>query len=454
MATPWRCTSASPTTPTLRASDFFDRPQPQPVADPVATSSPENADTIRARIDALYRSEARRVFAALARLLNDFDLAEEALHEAFAAAVKAWPENGVPDNPRAWLVSTGRFKAIDRMRRQARFADLQPEIAARLEAVAPAPADRAAADIEDDQLRLIFVCCHPEIDPKGRVPLTLREVCGLTTEEIARAFLTTKATMAQRIVRAKSKIRAAGIPFAVPAAGEMPERLDAALSVIYLIFNEGYAASTGESLVRADLSREAIRLGRLVLGLLPDAEAMGLIALMLLQESRRAARVSDAGDIVLLEDQDRSLWDAALIAEGKALVEQALRTRRFGAYTLQAAIAAAHAEAATAAQTDWRHIAALYAVLRRVDPSPVVALNRAVAVAMRDGPEAGLALIDDILREGALEHYQFAHSARAELLRRAGKRAEALAAFQKALALAQLEPEKRFLRARIAGLSG
>ncbi len=409
--------------------------------------------TIRDRIDDLYRSDSRRVFASLVRLLKDFDLADDAMHEAYAAAVEIWQRDGVPANPRAWLISTGKFKAINALRRQGRLKALQPEIASRVDEVADENAARAATEIEDDRLRLIFTCCHPAIDPKLQVPLTLREVCGLTTEEIAHAFLTSKATMAQRIVRGKAKIRDAQIPYVVPSLGDLPERLDAVLSAIYLVFNEGYAASQGASLIRVDLTAEAIRLGRLLLELLPDPEAKGLLALMLLHESRREARVSKDGEIILLEEQDRSRWDYPMISEGTALVEQALRSRRFGAYTLQAAISAIHAEAGTAAQTDWNQIVVLYSVLLRIDSSPVVELNRAVAVAMRDGPEAGLQIIDRILGRGELGNYQLAHSARGELLRRAGKASDALTAFQQALELARQEPEKRFLAARIKQLT-
>jgi len=408
---------------------------------------------IRDRIDDLYRSDSRRVFASLVRLLKDFDLADDAMHEAYAAAVEIWQRDGVPANPRAWLISTGKFKAINALRRQGRLKALQPEIASRVDEVADENAARAATEIEDDRLRLIFTCCHPAIDPKLQVPLTLREVCGLTTEEIAHAFLTSKATMAQRIVRGKAKIRDAQIPYVVPSLGNLPERLDAVLSAIYLVFNEGYAASQGASLLRVDLTAEAIRLGRLLLELLPDPEAKGLLALMLLHESRREARVSKDGEIILLEEQDRSRWDDQMISEGTALVEQALRSRRFGAYTLQAAISAIHAEAATAAQTDWNQIVVLYSVLQRIDSSPVVELNRAVAVAMRDGPETGLEIIDRILSKGELGNYQFAHSARGELLRRAGKTSDALTAFQQALELARQEPERRFLAARIKELT-
>lgn len=410
--------------------------------------------TIRDRIDELYRSESRRVFASLVRLLNDFDLADDAMHEAFAAAVESWQRDGVPANPRAWLVSTGKFKAINALRRQGRLKELQPEIALRLHEVADDNVARAATEIEDDRLRLIFTCCHPAIDPKLQVPLTLREVCGLTTEEIAHAFLTSKATIAQRIVRGKAKIRDAQIPFEVPSLTDLPDRLDAVLSTIYLVFNEGYAACQGASLIRVDLTAEAIRLARLLLELLPDPEATGLLALMLLHESRRESRVAEDGEIILMEDQDRSRWDRELIAEGTELVEQALRSRRFGAYTIQAAISAVHAEAATAAQTDWNQIVVLYSVLQRIDRSPIIELNRAVAIAMRDGPKVGVEIIDGILSRGELGTYLLAHSARGELLRRAGKKADALMAFQRALVLAKQEAQKRFLAARIKELTG
>jgi RNA polymerase sigma-70 factor (ECF subfamily) len=421
--------------------------------------TPPVSVTIRAQIDLLYRSESRRVFASLVRLLKDFDLADDAMHEAFAAAIVSWQRDGVPANPRAWLISAGKFKAINSLRRQGHLRELEPEVASRLDEVAEENAARAEMEIEDDRLRLIFTCCHPAIDPKLQVPLTLREVCGLTTEEIARAFLTSKATMAQRIVRGKAKIREAEIPYVVPSLRDMPQRLDAVLSAIYLVFNEGYAASQGDSLLRVDLTAEAIRLGRLLLDLLPNPEVdgpevKGLLALMLLHESRREARVSRDGEIILLEDQDRSRWDRGMIAEGTVLVEEALRSRRFGAYTLQAAISAIHAEAATSDRTDWNQIVVLYSVLQRIDPSPVVELNRAVAVAMRDGPEAGLEIIERILDRGELGNYQFAHSARGELLRRAGKLSDALTAFQQALELARQEPEKRFLAARIKEVTG
>jgi len=405
-------------------------------------------------IEAVYRSDSRRVLATLIRLLGDFDLAEEALHDAFAAAVEQWPREGVPANPRAWLISTGRFKAIDRARRRARFDASVGELAERLDAEAREAEDRAIdlEAVEDDRLRLIFTCCHPALPPDAQIALTLREVCGLTTEEIARAFLTTPSTIAQRIVRAKTKIRVAKIPYQVPSRTELPERLDAALHVIYLVFNEGYAASSGATLIRTDLSGEAIRLGRLLVELLPEPEGMGLLALMLLHESRRAARTSADGDLVLLDDQDRSVWNREQIGEGCALVERALSSRRFGPYTLQAAIAAVHAEAPTAADTDWRQIVGLYDVLMRADSSPVVELNRAAAVAMRDGPAAGLAQIDAILARGDLADYALAHSARAELARRLGRTAEARAAYERALALTKQEPQRRFLERRLATL--
>ncbi len=404
-------------------------------------------------VDNVYRSESRRVLATLIRLLGDFDLAEEALHDAFTAALEQWPTDGLPDNPRAWLVSTGRFKAIDALRRRTRFAAAQAELAERPESATNGPADWSDESVEDDRLRLIFTCCHPALAPEARVGLTLREVCGLTTEEIARAFLTTPSTLAQRIVRAKAKIRDARIPYEVPGPNELPERLDTVLRVVYLVFNEGYSASSGESLTRADLSGEAIRLGRLLLELLPEPEVMGLVALMLLQESRRAARTSPTGDLVLLEDQDRSLWNREQIAEGKALLERALASQRFGPYTLQAAIAAVHADAPTADATNWAQMVGLYDLLLRVEASPVVELNRAVAVAMRDGPLAGLELIDAILARGELSDYHLAHSARADLCRRLGRAAEARASYERALELTRQETERRFLERRLRELA-
>ena len=399
------------------------------------------------RLDSIYRAESRRVFATLVRLLGDFDLAEEALHEAFRAALEQWPNEGIPQNPRAWLVSAGRFKAIDAIRRRARFDPLEEEYAETLAAEEP-----VREEIEDDRLRLIFTCCHPALAPDAQVALTLREVCGLKTEEIAHAFLAPAPTLAQRIVRAKQKIRDARIPYEVPGPAELPHRLDAVLRVIYLVFNEGYSASSGDAVTRAELSQEAIRVGRLLVELLPEPEAMGLLALMLLQESRRAARSSRDGELVLLEDQDRSLWDKKLIAQGVALVTQALRTRLFGPYCLQAAIAAVHAEAPSTRETDWNEIIGLYDVLSRLDPSPVVALNRAVAVAMRDGPAAALPTIDELLRKGGLDQYHLAHAARADLCRRLGRKAEARSSYERALALARQEPERRFLKQRLAEL--
>jgi RNA polymerase sigma-70 factor (ECF subfamily) len=409
------------------------------------------AAEVRQTVDDVYRTESRRVFATLVRLLGDFDLAEEAMHDAFAAAVDQWPREGVPANPRAWLVSAGRFKAIDTMRRRARFDASLGALAERLEARSRA-ADAPSDLVEDDRLRLIFTCCHPALPPEAQVALTLREVCGLTTEEIASAFLVAPPTLAQRIVRAKAKIRDAGIPYQVPSRDDLPERLESVLAVVYLVFNEGYAASSGESLTRPDLTGEAIRLGRLLVELLPEPEAMGLLALMLLNESRRAARASATGEIVLLEDQDRSLWDQSLIAEGRSYAERALSSGPIGAYALQAAISATHAAAATPGDTNWARIVGWYDVLWRVVPSPVVELNRAVAVAMRDGPAAGLELIDAILSRGELADYHLAHAARADLCRRLGRTAEARAAYEQAHALARQEPERRFLERRLAEL--
>jgi RNA polymerase sigma-70 factor, ECF subfamily len=406
------------------------------------------AGDVREAVDAVYRSDSRRVLATLIRLLGDFDLAEEALHDAFTAALERWPRDGLPANPRAWLVSTGRFKAIDGIRRRARFDASLTRVADRLDAAGDAP-EQDDQEVEDDRLRLIFTCCHPALPPDAQVALTLREVCGLTTEEIAHAFLSTPPTVAQRIVRAKAKIRDARIPYQLPSRDDLPRRLDTVLHVIYLVFNEGYSASSGGTLTRHDLSGEAIRLGRLLIELLPEPEAIGLLGLMLLHESRRPARTSAEGELVLLVDQDRSLWNQEQIAEGVALVERALSSRRFGPYTLQAAIAAVHAEAPNAAATDWAQIVGLYDVLARADPSPVVALNRAAAVAMRDGPLAGLALIDAILARGELEDYHLAHSARADLCRRLGRTGEARSSYERALALAQQAPERRFLQRRL-----
>jgi RNA polymerase sigma-70 factor (ECF subfamily) len=414
--------------------------------------SENRPEQVRELIDSVYRAESGRILATLIRLLGDFDLAEDAMQDAFAAALERWPTDGIPENPRAWLVSTGRFKAIDSLRRRARFDASQEKIAEQIESQSGGGAGVNGENVEDDRLRLIFTCCHPALAPESRVALTLREVCGLTTEEIARAFLTGAPTLAQRIVRAKSKIRDARIPYQVPSPADVPERLDTVLRVIYLVFNEGYSASSGASVTRAELSGEAIRLGRLLNELLPEPEVTGLLALMLLQESRRAARTSPGGELILLENQDRSLWNREQIAEGVGLVERALKSGRFGSYTIQAAIAAVHSEAATPAQTDWAQIIALYGVLARAQPSPVVELNRAVAVAMRDGPEAGLKLIDGILESGELADYHLAHSARADLCRRLGRTAEARVSYEKALTLTQQEPERRFLEKRLQEL--
>jgi RNA polymerase sigma-70 factor, ECF subfamily len=434
--------------------------------------SERSTEQIRELLDSLYRVDSGRILATLIRLLGDFDLAEEAMHEAFAAALSLWPGSVVPGNPRPWLISTARFKAMDTLRRRARFDASQDELVRHLEAQWSSTERSNQEDsLEDDRLRLIFTCCHPSLAPEARVALTLREVCGLTTEEIAKAFLTTPSTLAQRIVRAKAKIRETPIPYEVPTAEELPERLGAVLHVIYLVFNEGYSAAAGTEVTRAELTGEAIRLCRLLAELRPepevvnpkvmdpemdqeimDPEVWGLLALMLLQESRRAARTSPTGELILLENQDRSLWNREQIAEGVALVEKALKSHRFGPYTLQAAIAAVHADAESVAATDWRQIVALYNRLLQIHPSPVVELNRAVAIAMRDGPEAGLAHIDALLEQGELANYYLAHSARADMYRRLGRTAEARASYEKALALTQQEPERRFLQERIRQL--
>ena len=408
----------------------------------------------RDRIDGIYRSDSRRVLATLIRLLGDFDLAEEAMHDAFMAALDAWPADGIPDNPRAWLVSTGRFKAIDRRRRGARFDAAVDEISKTLDAGVPPAGDADPDDLEDDRLRLVFTCCHPALNPDARIALTLREVCGLETEQIAKAFLTSAPTLAQRIVRAKNKIRDAKIPYQVPSRDELPDRLAAVLHVVYLVFNEGYSASAGDSLTRPDLSGEAIRLGRLLVEMLPEPEAIGLLALMLLHDARRAARTSADGELVLLDAQDRTLWNRAQIDEGRGLVERALLSRRVGPYSLQAAIAAVHAEASDTAATDWRQIVGLYDVLMRLEPSPVVELNRAAAIAMRDGADAGLAIIDAILSRGDLADYHLAHSAKADLCRRLGRTADAIASYTRALELTTQAPERRFIEKRLMELRG
>ena len=402
---------------------------------------------VRDKVDAVYRSESRRVLATLIRLLGDFDLAEEGLHDAFAAAVEQWGEKGVPANPRTWLISTGRFKAIDRLRRSEKFESADSAILDRL--LATEMHEQSEEGVEDDRLRLIFTCCHPALSPDAQIALTLREVCGLTTEEVAHAFLTPSPTLAQRIVRAKGKIRDARIPYEIPSRPDLPERLDSVLHVIYLVFNEGYLASSGESLTRADLSSEAIRLGKLLMELLPEPEAMGLLALMLLHEARRRSRTTPSGEMILLEDQDRTLWHRPQIEAGVELVERALASHRFGPYTLQAAIAAVHAEASSSSATDWAQIVGLYDVLLRADPSPVIELNRAAAIAMRDGPEAGLALIDAILVRGDLVDYRLAHAARGDLCRRLGRVQEAIGAYRRAIELATQEPERRFLTRRV-----
>jgi RNA polymerase sigma-70 factor (ECF subfamily) len=413
-------------------------------------TSEHTAEALRDTLDDVYRAESRRILATLIRLLGDFDLAEEALHDAFRAALEQWPRDGVPANPRAWLVSAGRFKAIDTLRRRARFDASLATLAEQIDT--DTSNVTAGEDLEDDRLRLIFTCCHPALAPEARIALTLREVCGLTTEEIARAFLTSAPTLAQRIVRAKAKIRDARIPYQVPSRVELPDRLDAVLHVIYLVFNEGYSASSGDALTRPDLSGEAIRLGRLLAALLPEPEVQGLLALMVLHESRRAARTSPEGDLVPLEEQDRALWNREQAAEGMELVEQALSSGQFGPYTVQAAIAAAHAQAPAIAATNWAQIVGLYSLLMQMVGSPVIELNRAVAVAMRDGPAAGLALVDAILARGDLADYHLAHAARADLCRRLGRTAEARASYQRALGLTQQEPERRFLERRLASL--
>ena len=418
---------------------------------------PRSTEHVREALDDLYRADSGRILATLIRLLGDLDLAEEAMHEAFAAALGQWPRSGVPGNPRPWLISTARFKAIDALRRRSRFDASQEALVRHLEAQAGSAGgsaeDLQATDgLEDDRLRLIFACCHPALAPEARVALTLRAVCGLTTEEIARAFLVPPSTLAQRIVRAKAKIRETPIPYEVPTPAELPERLGAVLQVVYLVFNEGYSAAAGAEVTRSELTGEAIRLGRLLVELQPEPEVVGLLSLMLLQESRRAARTSPAGELILLENQDRSRWNREQIAEGLALLERALSSGRPGSYTLQAAIAAVHAETESTARTDWRRIVALYDRLARIQPSPVVRLNRAVALAMRDGPEAGLAQLDTVLEDGELENYYLAHSARADLCRRLGRTAEARSAYERALALTRQEPERQFLRERIRQL--
>lgn len=422
-----------------------------PASDPAMPATAMTAADMQKTIAEIYHSESRRVLATLIRLLGDFDRAEEAMHDAFTAALTQWQRDGIPENPRAWLVSAGRFKAIDHIRRRARFDASLADIAEQLDS--SRDTDPADEEIEDDRLRLIFTCCHPALSPDSRLALTLREVCDLTTEEIAHAFLTASSTVAQRIVRAKSKIRDAGIPYEVPGHAELPERLDSVLQVVYLVFNEGYFASSGASLTRSDLSGEAIRLGRLLVELLGEPEAVGLLALMLLHESRREARSTSAGEVVLLEEQDRALWNRELIDEASLLVRQALLSRRFGPYTLQAAIVAVHADALDAAATDWNEIIALYDLLLQVESTPVVELNRAVAVAMRDGPLAGLELVDALLQAGDLDSYHLAHAARADLCRRLGRTHDAMASYQHALKLTKLEPERRFFERRLTELA-
>jgi RNA polymerase sigma-70 factor (ECF subfamily) len=415
--------------------------------------SDDATDRVRELIDDVYRSESRHVLATLIRLLGDFEAAEEAVHDAFAVAVEQWARNGVPANPRAWLVSTGRFKAIDGMRRRARFDASLTELVKKLESTSSEAEEWDEESVEDDRLRLIFTCCHPALSPEAQVAMTLREVCSLTTEEIARAFLTKPTTVAQRIVRAKAKIRDARIPYVVPSETELPDRLEAVLRVVYLVFNEGYSASSGGALTRHDLSTEAIRLGRLLIELLPEPEAVGLLALMLLQDSRRAARTSPTGDLILLENQDRSLWNRGQIAEGVSLVERALSSRRIGPYVIQAAIAAIHTQAPTAEATDWNRIVSFYDLLAQAESSPIIELNRAVAVAMRDGPAAGLVLVDAIFARGELDNYHLAHSARADFCRRLGRIGDARASYERALRLTKQEPERRFLQQRLSELS-
>lgn len=408
---------------------------------------------MRRTIEEVYRRDSRRIFATLIRVLGDFDLAEEAMQEAFRAAVEQWPRDGIPENPRAWLISAGRFKAIDTIRRRARFDASQQDIAETLHGGTGEPPIPEHNGLEDDRLRLIFTCCHPVLSREAQVALTLREVCDLTTEEIAHAFLTSPATLAQRIVRAKAKIKSARVPYEVPSGPELAARLDTVLRVIYLVFNEGYAATSGESVTRRELSEEAIRLGRLLAELLPESEVFGLLALMVLQASRSAARLSPAGELVLLDEQDRSLWDYALIREGMSLVARAVATERLGSYTLQAAIAAAHARARSAATTDWAEIVALYDLLEEVEPTPVVALNRAVAIGMRDGPEAGLTLIDALIERAGLDQYRFAHAAKADMYRRLGQNDAAREAYAHALSLSPPGPDRRFLERRLAELA-
>lgn len=414
----------------------------------------ESLDKVRETVDAVYRTESRRVLATLIRLLGDFDLAEEALQDAVVAALERWPTEGVPANPRAWMISAGRFKAIDKMRRRARQDATLASIADRFETVAWEEDELKDDGVADDRLRLIFTCCHPALSPDAHIALTLREVCGLTTEQVARAFLTPASTLAQRIVRAKIKIRDAGIPYEIPSHAALPERLDSVLHVVYLVFNEGYSASSGDSLTRPDLSAEAIRLGQLIVELLPESEAIGLLALMLLHDARSASRLSADGEIVLLEDQDRSLWKRDRIAEGGELVKRAIASRPVGPYALQAAIAAIHAEASDWGSTDWNEIVGLYDLLLDVEPTPVIALNRAVAIAMRDGPERGLRLIDDLLADGSLSEYHLAHAARADLCRRLGRTGDAAASYERSLALSTQEPERRFLQKRLFELGG